>query len=408
MEAGMSRKNPVAPLHISVTISITTLQSKASARAIAKNRKPKVEVGGFKIDSDEPYNTFKAQLLACIDTTSSPASSSFSNFEFESYIPRLAPTPTKYSTEVHHQALLEKLHTKKKGPYELKFNVNEIGPDIHAASIPQAEAASAKARQKASKSNGTGSSRHQPNTVSLGSRKEKRLRGESTDDSDLEERKSGSDCDPAAEAEKPAKKKKKEKGEKKKKKDSGVPKEAKLSDHAKRLAEQLLDLKSRWECQKKDCPNSHCWMKGPEVATIDNPPNHHLFNIDLASDSTLVQGRRHTACTAKKTEATTMPSITINMPPEAFSMYSVQLETIEKLKSRGVKSTTGWEYAGPEELRLGAELNLGEYLEFRGAFEAWAHSNDAWLFLFWYYSWRFYSSTKYIENAKSIPQRPMG
>ncbi|KIO28321.1 hypothetical protein M407DRAFT_6855 [Tulasnella calospora MUT 4182] len=127
-----SRSEPAAqvppPIEITAMVSITSLKSKAEARAIAKNRKPKVESSTFTILSTEPFDTFQAQLLTAIEGASCPKMLLFDAFKFEWSIPRIAATPTKYSTEAAHHAALEKLHSKKKAPYDLKFQVDEVGP----------------------------------------------------------------------------------------------------------------------------------------------------------------------------------------------------------------------------------------------------------------------------------------
>ncbi|KAG8896100.1 hypothetical protein FRC01_012007, partial [Tulasnella sp. 417] len=75
------------PITITITFSVTSLKSKAEACAIAKNRKPKVESGTFTILSTEPFDAFKAQLLAAINTASYPQKLTFDSFKFEWSIP---------------------------------------------------------------------------------------------------------------------------------------------------------------------------------------------------------------------------------------------------------------------------------------------------------------------------------
>ncbi|KAG8931369.1 hypothetical protein FRC01_001427 [Tulasnella sp. 417] len=101
------------PIKITIKFSVISRKSKAEALAIARNRKPKVESGTFTILSTEPFDTFKPQLLATINTASCPKKLALDSFKFEWSIPCIATTPTNYSTEAHHNMALEKLATRR-------------------------------------------------------------------------------------------------------------------------------------------------------------------------------------------------------------------------------------------------------------------------------------------------------
>lgn len=70
---------------------ILSILSAAEAKKKKTLRKPKTQI--LKLDSDEPWDCMKAQLLVKLDETIQPSNISFSLFDFSFHIPRVVSKP---------------------------------------------------------------------------------------------------------------------------------------------------------------------------------------------------------------------------------------------------------------------------------------------------------------------------
>ncbi|KIK91071.1 hypothetical protein PAXRUDRAFT_150337 [Paxillus rubicundulus Ve08.2h10] len=67
----------------------------------------------FKLDDDEPYNTWKAQLLVKIDEKMSPTMLSFDNYNVSFTIPHVSPSPLAIVSGDNYNLLLKHMRKAK-------------------------------------------------------------------------------------------------------------------------------------------------------------------------------------------------------------------------------------------------------------------------------------------------------
>lgn len=74
----------------------------------------------FKLNDDEPFDTWKAQLLVRISDKLSPASLLFDDYDINFTIPRISPSPLAVANEEDYDLLRERVRKAK------NFEVNII------------------------------------------------------------------------------------------------------------------------------------------------------------------------------------------------------------------------------------------------------------------------------------------
>ncbi|KIO24285.1 hypothetical protein M407DRAFT_9023 [Tulasnella calospora MUT 4182] len=230
-------------------VALSTLTGK-KGKVLKTPKGAKSEV--LSLSDDEPFDTFKAQLLALFSRNfkSVKNKDDWEWFDVCWSIPRVHSTSTSLRIEPHFQVLLEK--AARGGKAEVKIQMTE--------------------RSK-----------------------------EYTDDDDAL---SSSSSEESSEDER--------KKKKRKKKDE-------IPVHEAEEAQLQLDLEEKWTCPDPKCPSKVCWiskdhggihiplaakeytvwtaaiMKGPESATLDSPPHHHLFDPDPNARTPLLANRQATA-----------------------------------------------------------------------------------------------------------------
>ena len=80
----------------------------------AAKRKSKVQ--NFRLDSDEPWDTFKAQVLSKIDAAIKPHAIDFDNYTFLFYITHLVPTPGMSIEDAEDHSFMIEQALKTKNP----------------------------------------------------------------------------------------------------------------------------------------------------------------------------------------------------------------------------------------------------------------------------------------------------
>ncbi|KAG2346986.1 hypothetical protein BDR05DRAFT_945399 [Suillus weaverae] len=97
-----------------VVLTITYNISLFPAAEMRKDLKKRQGQGTYlKLTADEPFNTFKAQLLVKIDNEMKPATTSFDNYIVSFTIPRLSPSPLSITNQKDHDELIGRVKKAK-------------------------------------------------------------------------------------------------------------------------------------------------------------------------------------------------------------------------------------------------------------------------------------------------------
>ncbi|KAG6834876.1 hypothetical protein H0H93_006765 [Arthromyces matolae] len=253
---------PAEPVHVKITYILSIFSAGEMKKKPAK-RMPKS--GTIQLSSDKPWDTLKAQLLHKIDSTLKPKHLDFTNYTVSTSIPRIIPKP----------------------------GINISSNEDYICFIQLAQKTSS-----------------QVLTAQVSLIEKEKEGGEDKENADTE----------IDETPKKAKKKKTD--------PLMLP-----GNIAK--AKNIQLLQDRWRCEKAtnscvgiycyvpiDPPHQHlplnnhrldCWasamLKGDVCATIDRPPNHHLFDASANTESPVLQRRRE----AQQKEETTTQNFTFSI-----------------------------------------------------------------------------------------------
>ncbi|KAI5980757.1 hypothetical protein EDD15DRAFT_2181381 [Pisolithus albus] len=248
----------------------------------------------FKLESDMPFDTWKAQLLVRICDKMKPAKISFDNYDVSFAVQRVYPTPLSISSDEDYTLLLERVQ-KAKEPAAVVY-VQEK-PDVM-----------------------------------------KRKNEESASGNDSE----GSETESTRRNRKKSKKKQK----------TRAPKLCDIDEADTPLLRNIQALRNRWVCHKKPGCESEfcfinpmdggthipltfqrldCWaaamLKGDATATLEMPPNHQHFKMlpdQLVGQRSVLAERRQQLEQAKSTStlgSSSAPVVNVNFPAEMFQMF---------------------------------------------------------------------------------------
>ncbi|TFK67096.1 hypothetical protein BDN72DRAFT_843463, partial [Pluteus cervinus] len=269
--AGKTKESPTIPSDAKITYILTILSKSEAAKATSK-RKPVNEC--LKLAMDEPWDTFKAQLLVKIDNALSPSPLDFSHYQVMVSISRALPKPGMVlSTADNYADLMTCIQGLTKLPI-INISIEQrINP----------------AKKKATQA---------------------------------DEMAEGSDAEEDAPKEKKGKKKK-------------AP--VILPGNENR-AKKVCELQERWECKdrRSTCVGTlcyifpatsphkgthlplnperlECWassmLKDPITVDKDTPPNHHLFDLKNGVLSPVLQRRLD----EQNAKATAQPANTLKI-----------------------------------------------------------------------------------------------
>ncbi|KAJ8581200.1 hypothetical protein M405DRAFT_832955 [Rhizopogon salebrosus TDB-379] len=101
----------VEPPRVEVTYNILILPHSEIKKDDVKKRSGTSTI--LTLHLDEPYDTFKAQILCKIDKETSPATLSFDNYKAFFSIVRISPKPTALSDESDYKELIKRLKKTK-------------------------------------------------------------------------------------------------------------------------------------------------------------------------------------------------------------------------------------------------------------------------------------------------------
>ncbi|KAF8877867.1 hypothetical protein BD779DRAFT_1613105 [Infundibulicybe gibba] len=268
--------------------SSTTRTVKIKPRKAAEGKKDLKKRNGtntyIKLDDNEPFDTFKAQVLVRIEKYLKPSKLDFSNYDISFSIPRISPSPIAVAQEEDYKVLLERIAKHK---------------DRSANVYVQEKL---KAQSKRSKENMRAGDEGESCETSEDDEKPKKRRGRSQRASDID--------------------------------GANTPHN-----------DNIKALRMHWACHKKPgCSSEFCFvnptdsthfqlghshfdvwaaamLKGEQFATLNTPPHHHLFNAlsnnQLGQLSPLLERRlRGTSASAPSA-----PVINFNVPAELFGAF---------------------------------------------------------------------------------------
>lgn len=152
-------------------------------------------------------------------------------------------------------------------------------------------------------------------------------------------------------------------------------------------------------------------MKGPATATVDSPPNHHLFDPDPNSQTPLLASRQGNSSTSRSqfqappvhihnymNGAPTVSDAPAAVPPATVPAVNEQLanaparrgppmlldqfgkafgllpSVIEKFRAHDITDAAFLNFLPNEEVRATLGLSIGEYGNFLFAKEKWENS----------------------------------
>lgn len=271
---------------IEVVATVKTQKAIRDALKLGKNRLAALPTATFTLNSNEPWDTFCAQLMAAIYNAlkiEPGGSLPIASYDIFWTIPRYHTRETELGEEPYNEKILTTINNKKGPPYTLKVRVDEKPPPPKAKSKGKVKDAdgtkkTTSARNKVRHSNSI--LVHQTHQLPSQDSKDSDGSGDDIlDESSTDEDETG----------KPPKKAKCPKASSSKvcrlylfvantNSSLQVPKEAKLTPHAKQQAVLQQDLETRWVCTRRGCKSEACY-EFAEHQDIHLPLTAELYAI---------------------------------------------------------------------------------------------------------------------------------
>ncbi|KAI5994992.1 hypothetical protein EDD15DRAFT_2365882 [Pisolithus albus] len=288
------------PVH-KITYNLLMFPVEELAKDDVKKRRGKSAF--LKLNSDLPFDTFKAQLLVKISAHLQPDTISFDDYEVSFSIPRISPTPLSVTEEDDYIELIQRV--KKAKNFEANIYIQQ-------RSVPELKRKDHSGRKDLD---------HPRKDINESSDEERMAK-----------------C--------------------RKKKNQGTNNDVEVEQP---VNTNIKLLRSRYVCNKKPmCPSEHCFvnpangshipltfsrlecwasamLKGPQFATIEMPPNHKEFILlsdENLGPTSLLSARRQelqdrakvsmAATAVAAPNAPTAPIINVNFPAEMFHLFGPQ------------------------------------------------------------------------------------